>query len=1359
MSIKRQEILEMMRERILILDGATGTYLQGLNLTEEDFRGERFKDHPVPLKGCNDVLCLTKPEAIIGMHRAYIEAGADIIETNSFNANCFSLADYEMQDLVYEISKAAAECAAKARERGGEAATMLLPTREEEEGKEGRKEEGKKEEGLFGDTASQENLIHSSNQPYSKSIIIAGSIGPTNRTLSMSGDVNNPAHRDITFEQLYNTYHEQARGLIDGGADILLVETIFDTLNAKAALKAITDLGEERGLDIPIMCSGTLSDASGRTLSGQTVEAYCASLTHGNLLSIGLNCGFGAKQLLPWLRRLSDIAPCPVSVHPNAGLPNVMGGYDETPETFAEVAKQVAAESLVNIYGGCCGTSPAHIKKLSETLKDAAYKPRPLPCDSNDGRVKPMVLSGLEALRVEHKDSSNNVAANKESCKGEEKKGEEKKEEEKKEEEKKEEGIKEEKPSFYNIGERTNVAGSAKFKKLIQAKDYETALTIARNQVDNGAHVIDICMDDGLIDGVDAMTTFLNLIASEPEIARVPVMIDSSKWEILKAGLQCVQGKSIVNSISLKEGEEKFLAKARYIHSMGAATVVMLFDEEGQADSYERKVAVARRAYKLLKDIGFPTEDIIFDPNVLAVATGMPEHDDYGRAFIAACATIHKEMPEVHMSGGISNLSFSFRGNNKIRQAMHSVVLHHAIKEGLDMSIVNPAMNMRYEDIPKDMLEVVEPVVLNIKNTGESGISGETGKTGEPGTTEDSDDITPSERLIEYAEKVKAEEDAKKAASGGKTAEKSVADWRKGTLNERIEYAMLKGMTDYIDADTEEAYQQAGTPLGVIDNYLMPAMEEVGRLFGDGKMFLPQVVKSARVMKKAVAVLEPYMKANQNNQNNQSNQDNPKNSENNIVIMATVKGDVHDIGKNIVSVVTQCNGYDVKDLGVMVDCETIVNAAQKENAVAIGLSGLITPSLDEMIRVLKELRHRGMTTPVIVGGATTSTLHTAVKMAPEYPDGIVIHSPSAADNVGIIRHLMADDKDEYIAELKAQQRIIRENYLCKEARKELLTLEEARKRRHIKKADEIAIPSAEARKPLHTDNHSLLHPKGGCLCCDPLVPLINWHFFFSAWGIKGHFPEVLDDPEKGSEARKLWHDAQQLLDKIIRLRLLRLQMKAQILPAWSDDEDNIIIKADDGKEYRLPMRRSLNDEEKTKCLADYLTQSTPSLNPSPRGGEELRSSAESTAENPDSVNGNVTPPLGEEPKEGVGVDYVCPFVVSAGVGLAELQEQFRADGDEYHAIMAKLLADRLTEAMAEKLSKDLKDTLHWGTSNIRMAFGYGACPEHRLKEQVFQILGVGESMGLSLTDTYMINPGESICGLIFANTPTKYFNV
>ena len=1257
-----------MQERVLILDGATGTYLQQLGLTEEDFRGESFKDHPVPLKGCNDVLCLTKPEAIIAMHRAYIEAGADIIETNSFNCNCFSLADYGLENMVYEISRAAAECAAKARGNKGEGnkEESLIGNKGEgkkEEGLIGNKEEWKKEEGLLGDTAKQANLIPSSNQPYSKSIIIAGSMGPTNKTLSMSGDVNNPAQRDITFQQLYDTYHDQARGLIDGGADVLLVETIFDTLNAKVALKAIMDLSEETGRDIPIICSGTLSDASGRTLSGQTVEAYCASLSHGNLLAIGLNCGFGAKQLLPWLRRLSEIAPCPVSVHPNAGLPNVMGGYDETPETFAEVAKEVFKERLVNIYGGCCGTSPDHIRALK--AESLTAKPRPLPADT---RIKPMLLSGLEMLEVRNENSA-----------------------------------------FFNIGERTNVAGSAKFKKLIQAKDYDTALSVARQQVDNGAHVIDICMDDGLIEGVTAMQTFLNLIASEPEIARVPVMIDSSKWEILKAGLECVQGKSIVNSISLKEGEEKFLAKARYIHKMGAATVVMLFDEEGQADTYERKVTVARRAYQLLKGIGFPTENIIFDPNVLSVATGMPEHDDYGRAFVAACETIHKEMPEVHLSGGISNLSFSFRGNNKIRQAMHSVILHHAIPLGLDMSIVNPAMNMRYEDIPEEMLRVVEPVVMNTTAHAAD------------------DELTPSERLIEYAEKVRAEEEAKKAQGGGTASKKPAADWRTEALEKRIEYAMLKGMTDYIDQDTEEAYQQAGTPLGVIDQYLMPAMDRVGQLFGEGKMFLPQVVKSARVMKKAVSVLEPYMKANQNNQSNPSN---PKDSENNTVIMATVKGDVHDIGKNIVAVVTQCNGFKVKDLGVMVDCDVIVDTAQKENAAVIGLSGLITPSLDEMIRVCQELERRGMTTPVIVGGATTSTLHTAVKMAPVYPHGVVVRAHSAADNPTIVRHLIADDRDEYIAQLKDQQRIIRENYLKGERDKQFLSLDEARKRRHVKHPDEVCVPSQEARRLLHTDNHSLLHPKGTCLCCDPLVPLINWNFFFPTWGIKGKFPDVLNDPEKGPEAQKLWRDAQLLLDKIIRLRLLRLQMKAQILPAWSDDDDNICIKAQDGTVYRLPMQRSLKDEEETKCLADYL----------------IRKSEYSE--------------YSEYSEKSENSDYVCPFIVSAGVGLAELQEQFRKDGDEYHAIMAKLLADRLTEAMAEKLSRDLTDTLGWGKKNIRMAFGYGACPDHSLKREVFQMLGVTEeTTGLSLTDTSMINPGESICGLIFADTPTKYFNV
>ena len=1290
MRYTRSEIEALLDERIVILDGATGTYLQQFQLTEEDFRGSLFTSHPVPLKGCNDVLCLTRPNLIREMHRAYLDAGADIIETNSFNSNCFSLSDYGLEHKVYEISRASAMLARE-----------------------------------VADT-------------YPGMRLVAGSMGPTNKTLSISGDVNDPGARDITFQQLYDTYHEQARGLIDGGCDILLVETIFDTLNAKAALKAITDLGEETGQDIPIMCSGTMSDASGRTLSGQTIDAFCTSLAHANLLTIGLNCGFGARQLLPWLRKLSEVAPCRVSVHPNAGLPNVMGGYDETPETFAEVARQVFQERLVNIYGGCCGTTPEHIRHLSLTLSPTPaqresptpapplgegkvtsyYRPRPLP---EHKPIKPMLLSGLETLTVGNSREEVTVENSKEEVTAAnsnitpplgEGMGV---------------GL-----GLINIGERTNVAGSAKFKKLIQAKKYEEALSVARQQVDKGAQVIDICMDDGLIDGVEAMTTFLNLIASEPEIARVPVMIDSSKWEILQAGLQCVQGKSIVNSISLKEGEEKFLSKARYIHSMGAATVVMLFDEEGQADTYERKVSVARRAYRLLKGIGFPTEDIIFDPNVLAVATGMHEHDDYGRAFIAACATIHQEMPEVHLSGGISNLSFSFRGNNRIRQAMHSVMLHHAMREGLDMSIVNPAMNIPYESIPEDMLTAVEDVILNR-------------------------DAEASERLIDFAEKIKEEEEKKKGEGKKDEGKKGEADWRNGTLHERINIAMLKGMTDFIEADTEEAYQKEQTALGVIDNYLMPAMEKVGELFGDGKMFLPQVVKSARVMKKAVAVLEPYMKRtpSQSPTSQSPTPTLPKGREgdmsgesgeggaagSNVVIMATVKGDVHDIGKNIVSVVTQCNGYHVKDLGVMVDCDTIVDAAQEENAIAIGLSGLITPSLDEMIRVIKELRHRGMTTPVIVGGATTSTLHTAVKMAPEYPKGIVIHSPSAADNVSIIRRLMADDKDDFIAELKSQQRIIRENYLNKEACKDLLTLDEARRRRHIKKKEEVAVPSPEAQRLLHTDNHSLLHPKGGCLCCDPLVPLINWQFFFSAWGIKGHFPEVLDDAEKGGEARKLWHDAQQLLDKIIRLRLLRLQMKAQVLPAYSDGDDIVIITPD-GKEHRLPMRRSLKDEEETKCLADYIMSPNQSPNPTLPEGRESATTGTAGA---DGTTGST--------------DYVCPFIVSAGVGLIELQERFRSEDDEYHAILAKLLADRLTEAMAEKLSADLTDTLHWGTTNIRMAFGYGACPDHKLKRQVFDILGVGESMGLSLTETCMINPGESICGLIFANTPTKYFNV
>ena len=1240
MAYTRKDILRMMRERILILDGATGTYLQQLGLTENDFRGTIFNDHPLPLKGCNDVLCITKPEAIRQMHQDYINAGADIIETNSFNCNRFSLADYGLEDKVYEIAKAAAEVASSCRKT---------------------KENG-------------------------ETTIVAGSMGPTNKTASMSADVNNPAAREVTFQDLVETYTDCVRGLLDGGADVILVETIFDTLNAKAAIKAVMNVEEERGIDVPIMASGTLADASGRTLSGQTVEAYVASLTHGNLISIGLNCAFGARQLKPWLKRLAEVAPCPVSVHPNAGLPNVMGGYDETPETFAESAREFMSEGLINIYGGCCGTTPAHIKAIAEVAKE--FKPRPsksplkgdlkgdsgsLPLRESGERVfLRCTLSGLEPLLLD------------------------------------------ENTGFVNIGERTNVAGSAKFKKLIQAENYEEALSVARAQVDAGAQVIDVCMDDGLIEGVKAMTTFLNLIASEPEIARVPIMIDSSKWEILEAGLQCVQGKSIINSISLKEGEEKFLKKARYIHSMGAATVVMLFDEKGQADTYERKVEVARRAYKLLRDIDFPGEDIIFDPNVLAVATGMPEHDDYGRAFIEACRTIHEEMPEVHMSGGISNLSFSFRGNNPVRQAMHSVFLYHAIKAGLDMSIVNPAMLTIYDEIEEPMRTYVEDVILN--RPPQSPLNGEE---------------NASERLIEFATKLKEELDAKKEANGGKAPEKKVE--MPTTLKDRIAFAMLKGITDTIDADTLEAYQKAGTPLGVIDEYLMPAMEQVGKLFGEGKMFLPQVVKSARVMKKAVAVLEPYMTAapslpprGEESLDSKDDSEVTTNSSHQgagTVVMATVKGDVHDIGKNIVAVVTQCNGFNVKDLGVMVEPETIVEEAQKCNADVIGLSGLITPSLTEMINVVKLLESKGMTTPVIIGGATTSALHTAVKIAPEYPHGIVICAHAAADNPGIIRRLLADDGKEYIAELKAQQKIIRDNYNRREADKTLLTVEESRKRRFIKNQELVAVPRSTEQVLLYSQPKEEGNTNFQTIRISDLEDRFNWAFFYQAWGLKG-------DIRTGEEGQKLRSDAEALLNEMKEKNLITLQGTARILPAYSTDNDEIIVSCD-GKDYTLPFPRSLKDEEQTNCLADHIMR-----------GYRARKLT------------NCPCCQGQH-----ATDFICPFVVTAGVGLKELQENYRKEGDEYHAIMAKLLCDRLAEAFAEYIQDYMQKRLFWGTDGIRMAFGYGACPDHALKVPVLDMLKADKTIDISLTESNMINPGESICGLIFANTPLKYFNV
>lgn len=1143
---------------MLILDGATGTYLQQHGSS-----------------GCNDALCLTNPQLVRQMHLDYIAAGADIIETNSFNCNRFSLTEYGLEDKVYDISKRAAEIAREAA----------------------------------GDT-----------------VLVAGSIGPTSKTLSMSTDVNTPESREVSFQEMHDTYCDQVRGLIDGGADLLLVETVFDTLNCKCAMKAIEDVCKEMGIVMPVMVSVTLSDNSGRTLSGQTLEAFVASIggtalpsrpeTQSSILfSVGLNCGFGAKQLLPYIKRLNEIVPYNISVHPNAGLPNVMGKYDETPETFAENARQALEDGLrINIFGGCCGTTPDHIRALKEIVRQ--YTPTShlstVTCQLSTINCQlSTALSGLEPLQLNG--------------------------------------------TFINVGERTNVAGSAKFKKLIAAKDYEAALSIARQQVENGAQVIDICMDDGMIEGVEAMTTFLRLIAAEPEIAKVPIMIDSSKWEIIKAGLENVQGKSIVNSISLKEGEEPFLKKARHIQSMGAATVVMLFDEQGQADSYDRKVSVARRAYALLKGIGFPTQDIIFDPNVLAVATGMPEHNDYARAFIEACRTIHQEMPEVHLSGGISNLSFSFRGNNVIRQAMHSVFLYHAMQAGLDMSIVNPAMTTIYSEIPEDLRDIVEDVILN-------------------------KDETAGDRLMAYAEGHKPE------ASSPAAKENASAAQEGGDLHSRISRAFLKGITDEIEELTTQALKKVSAPLAVIDTYLMPAMEEVGRLFGEGKMFLPQVVKSARVMKKAVAVLEPYMAQESAEADNEDTKSSYSAAP---IVFATVRGDVHDIGKNISAVVLQCNGFKVHDLGVMVETNTIVDTAAQEHSPVICLSGLITPSLDEMIKVLQELHRRGMRIPVIVGGATTSDVHTAVKMAPEYEDCVVIHSPSAAENANIIRHLLGENSADYIADIKAQQEQLRQEYTAAQQEKapQSFSLAEARQRRHIKKVTEVAIPSQEAMRPFYEE-----------VSVAKVRRYINWNMFFQAWGLKG-------DTRTESDGQQLRADAEQMLREIEVQNTVRLIAKAQIMPAYSTPYDEIVING-----HILPMPRSKNAEGESKCLADYILRK-------------------------------------EE-----GNDFICPFVVSAGIGLKELQEHYRSNNDEYRATIAKLLCDRLTEALAEYLEK----RIGWGTSHIRMAFGYGACPDHALKRDVFDLLGVDF---LSLTETNMIIPGESICGLLFANTPTKYFNV
>lgn len=1190
--MQKKEIRKELEEKILVLDGALGTMIQRYNLTEEDFRGERFAKWNIELKGCNDLLVLTRPDIIEEIHRGYMEAGADILTTNSFNANAVSMADYGLESCIYELNYHAAL--------------------------------------LAGKIASQYSTPE-------KPRFVAGSVGPTNRTLSISPDVNNPAYRNITFDTLLAAYTTQIEGLIDGGCDLILIETIFDTLNAKAAIMAHRKVCRQRGLRIPVMLSGTITDASGRILSGQTIEAFYVSLSHAeNLLSVGLNCSFGAELMYPYLKQLSTIAACAVSAHPNAGLPDGFGAYSQSPELMERLTEPFLSEGLVNIIGGCCGTTPEHISRIAESAK--RYAPRQIP------RPKHITsLSGLEPLYITPE------------------------------------------INFINIGERANVAGSAKFARLIREEKYEEALSIARTQVENGAQVIDICMDDAMIDGKKAISVFLNLIASEPDIAKVPVMIDSSKWEVIETALRCVQGKCIVNSISLKEGEEEFLKHARTIRSFGCAAVIMLFDEQGQADTYARKIEVAGRAYALLTTDGFPPEDIIFDPNILSIATGIEEHDRYGVDFIGACRWIKEHCPYAKVSGGVSNLSFAFRGNNAVREAMHSIFLYHAIRAGMDMGIVNAGMLQVYEDIEPSLLKAVEDVVLNR-------------------------DKDATERLITFAQKIKEQEGHNETMHASDKMK-----WRESNVSERLSFALMKGITDYIEEDTLEAMRELSSPLKVIEGPLMDGMNHVGKLFGEGKMFLPQVVKSARVMKRAVDVLNPYIE--------QEKVDTTSSTAGKVVI-ATVKGDVHDIGKNIVSVVLSCNGYKVIDLGVMTPPEKILETAKKEQADAVMLSGLITPSLDEMANVISLLDKQGEQVPVMVGGATTSQLHTAVKLAPLYK-GCVVQTKDASTCVKVLSEIVGANRVEEMRRIAQKQALQREEYYKKEAEKELLTLEEARTNRARFDFNHIPIPVKTGR--ILFDNIPL----------QEIRPFINWTMFFAAWDITGRYPRIFEDKEKGEEAKKLFDDANKLLDDIITGNSIRAKAVMEIYPALSEQEEIILYKNTDYKEElaRIPVgrnRKKKKEGEENLSLADFIA-----------------------------------------PIESGKHDYIGLFALTAGLGTDELSQKYAAEGDPYFSIMVKLLSDRLAEALAEYLHYKVRTEI-WGYApdepmeierilrgeyrGIRPAFGYPACPDHRNKQILFKLLEAEKNIGVTLTESMMMNPVASISGMIFAHEKSKYFN-
>jgi 5-methyltetrahydrofolate--homocysteine methyltransferase len=1185
----------LLKERIVILDGAMGTMIQQRKLDEAAFRGERFKGWKRDLKGHNDLLNLTQPDLIEEIHRQYLQAGADLIETNTFNSQAISLLDYQMENLGYELSKAGAECARRA----------VAQVQADEPG---------------------------------RCCFVAGAIGPTTKTSSISTDVNNPAARGATYEELVRAYTDQVRGLLDGGVDLLLVETIFDTLNAKAAFFAIQQLFAAGAHQVPLMASVTFIQAgSNRGVTGQTVEAFWNSISHVPLLSVGMNCALGPKEMRPLIEELSGIAPIYLSAHPNAGLPNPLlpTGFPETPQTFAPQLQDWAQNGWLNIVGGCCGTTPAHIKLIAEAMRELS--PRSVPT------IEPFTrLSGLEALTI--RPDSN----------------------------------------FVNIGERTNVTGSPAFSKLILTGDYETALSVARQQVEGGAQIIDVNMDEGMLDSTAAMEKFLRLVASEPDICKVPIMVDSSKWEVLETGLRNIQGKAVVNSISLKEGEQKFLDQATLIRRYGAAVVVMAFDERGQADTLERKNEICARSYKLLtKRVALPPEDIIFDPNILTVATGIEEHNNYAVNFIEATRWIKQNLPGAKVSGGISNISFSFRGNNIVREAMHAAFLYHAIKAGLDMGIVNAGQLAVYEEIPKDLLALVEDVLLNRR----------------PDATE---------RLVAFAETVKQKD--KVAARDD--------EWRKGTVEERLSHALVKGITDYIDQDTEEARKKYPKPLAVIEGPLMAGMNVVGDLFGSGKMFLPQVVKSARVMKKAVAYLMPFMEAEKERLGNYRSQGK--------VLLATVKGDVHDIGKNIVGVVLGCNNYEVIDLGVMVPCEKILAIAREQKADIVGLSGLITPSLDEMVHVAKEMTREGFDVPLLIGGATTSKAHTAVKIAPSY-DPSVVHVVDASRAVGVVGTLMnSEQKPGFVQQVREDYGRVRQAHHDRGA-KPVLPLAKARARRFSCDWGQIDIPLPAFLGSRVIDDQAL----------DELVPYIDWSPFFHAWELNGRYPTIFEDPTIGVRAKELFADAQQLLERILKEKLLRARGVYGFFAA-SAVGDDIELYTDAARSTVLTTLHTLRQQlEKPEgqpnlALADYVA-----------------------------------------PKEAGRHDHVGAFAVAAGFGLDELCRQYEKDHDDYSSIMAKALADRLAEAFAEYLHKRAREDWGYGKSErftnddlireryrgIRPAPGYPACPDHTEKRLLFDLLRVEKTTGITLTESYAMLPAAAVSGFYFAHPDAKYFAV